>query len=277
MIVKALGDFHNILSVYLSTDRMEMFYFINNRTEAIEQGTMLVICSSLEFLIHNCAHHIAKNTPSNTENISIIIDQVWNELYPNLIDLLATEVQQKTGVSTIVNHDALCRLNGERLLGGYPLVQNMVDLNMGYQIRLGLLLNNQYQKSLPGFNIGGVSYLDSIYEDYCSIGSFLRQYGLEYKNILQKASKKEKLSLALLSHYGTHLGELIKTLIFIYDPEVILISGPITKASEYFSASLHKTLRTFRYPHIIQRITIKEKSEEQNIHWGGALLTLQSS
>ncbi|RLD77887.1 MAG: hypothetical protein DRJ07_14045 [Bacteroidetes bacterium] len=51
---------------------------------------------------------------------------------------------------------------------------------------------------------------------------------------------KDKIALAIFEQYGHDLGNLIKTVLYITDPEIIILGGIISKAFPFFE----KTMRT---------------------------------
>ena len=69
--------------------------------------------------------------------------------------------------------------------------------------------------------------------------------------------------------FGSHLGVVIKTILYTYDPEAIILGGSLTKAHQFFKARMLDSLKDFAYPESIKRLSLL-LSENENIALLGA-------
>lgn len=105
--------------------------------------------------------------------------------------------------------------------------------------------------------VGAIPYLAHDYEYYLSDSYFEEKYGLTGKVVINRAKTKDKIALAILEQYGLHIGDLIKTLMFAYDPDIIILGGSLSRAFPFFEKYMWKKIMGFQYPHISKKIKVK--------------------
>ena len=71
-----------------------------------------------------------------------------------------------------------------------------------------------------------------------------------------KATAGDVHALEIWKEFGSHLGELMKAILFTYDPEAIIIGGSIASAFNFYENSMWKTISTFPYMETVKRIKI---------------------
>jgi len=71
------------------------------------------------------------------------------------------------------------------------------------------------------------------------------------------------------------LAEAIKTILYLYAPEAILIGGSISKAYKYFQESLQANLKSFAYKKQIENLKIEVSTNQGSPILGAAALCLQ--
>jgi glucokinase len=71
---------------------------------------------------------------------------------------------------------------------------------------------------------------------------------------------------------GVHIGNLIKAVLFTYDPQAIILGGSIANAFDFFSETMYESLKRFPYPKTIERITILSSQKEDVALLGAAAL-----
>ncbi|MEI6680919.1 MAG: ROK family protein, partial [Mariniphaga sp.] len=76
-------------------------------------------------------------------------------------------------------------------------------------------------------------------------------------------------AIQIWAEYGFHLGNVIKAVVYTYDPEAIVLGGSISKAYAFFEEAMLKSLSDFQYPETIKRLKIL-KSKIDNIALLGA-------
>ena len=62
---------------------------------------------------------------------------------------------------------------------------------------------------------------------------------------------------------GGDLGDAINIVLYAFDPEAIVLGGSISVAFDLFEGGMRERLRSFAYPHVVERLVI-EPSELDN-------------
>jgi len=186
-------------------------------------------------------------------------------------------LRERYGISVYLNNDANCFALGEKIYGKGLPYKNFVSLSLGTGIGMGIIINNSlYNGVLCGAGeIGMVSYKESIIENYASSFFFVQKYGLHPIEVFERAEKGEARSIIAFQDFGFHLAEAIKTILYLYAPEAILIGGSISKAYKYFQESLQANLKSFAYKKQIENLKIEVSTNQGSPILGAAALCLQ--
>lgn len=177
-----------------------------------------------------------------------------------------------------VNNDANCFVLGEYKFGEAKVYRHVVGLTLGTGLGGGIMANGQlYCGVLAGAGEWcGLSYLDRDFEYYCSGKFFQGNYGKKAKVLVKLAKGGDQEALGAFEAYGSHLGELIKNILYTLAPEAVVLGGSIRKAYPYFKDSLHRQLETFQYKPVSDsfKLLISEL-DEAGIHGAVALAAEQ--
>jgi len=192
----------------------------------------------------------------------------WREVH--IKDILESHF----GLKVYVNNDANCFAIGEMYFGKTAGHENSVGLILGAGVGAGIIFKSHlYSGTNCGAGeFGDIPYRDSNYEFYLNDAYFEYKYGVAAQTFLNRANKKDKIARAVFEHYGTDLGNLIKTILFTVDPEIIVIGGPISKAFPYFEKSMWEKVNTFPYKHAISKLKIVASGQEDIAVLGAAAL-----
>jgi len=186
-------------------------------------------------------------------------------------------LKERYGILVYLNNDANCFALGEKIYGKGLPYKNFVSLSLGTGIGMGIIINDSlYNGVLCGAGeIGMVSYKESIIENYASSFFFIQKYGLHPIEVFERAEKGEARSIIAFQDFGFHLAEAIKTILYLYAPEAILIGGSISKAYKYFQESLQANLKSFAYKKQIENLKIEVSINQGSPILGAAALCLQ--
>ena len=180
---------------------------------------------------------------------------------------------ENLGSRTFFDNDANAAAIGEYITGGYD-VDNFVMVTLGTGIGGGIIINH---KLLRGINFAAAEFghmtinLDGVdcncgrkgcFEDYASATALMQQAGEAMEKDVDKTSvlwalcgnpkdmdgevffevirKKDTLALEVLDGFTTYLSEGITNLINILQPDVLVLSGGITRAADLFLDDLKK-------------------------------------
>ncbi len=182
---------------------------------------------------------------------------------PKLKEALGKELGDKT----FFDNDANAAAIGEYITGGYD-VDNFVMVTLGTGVGGGIIIN---RKLLRGVNFAAAEFghmtinLDGVdcncgrkgcFEDYASATGLMNQTKAAMEKDVEKASilwqlcgkvenvdgekffeavkQKDGLALEVLDGFTTYLSEGITNLINILQPDVLVLSGGITRAADLF-------------------------------------------
>ncbi|MEI6062111.1 MAG: ROK family protein [Bacteroidota bacterium] len=180
-------------------------------------------------------------------------------------------LQTEFNLPVRINNDVNCFALGEHRYGQAKAFQSFIALALGTGLGAGIVINNAlYSGSNCGAGeIGSLPYLDKNYEFYTSSSFFESVYATTALKAYLAAEKGEKQALEIWSAFGFHLGNVIKAVIYTYDPEAIILGGSIAKASLFFEQSMDQSLADFQFPETIKKLKIL-KSQVENIALLGA-------
>ncbi|MBK7212738.1 MAG: ROK family transcriptional regulator [Bacteroidales bacterium] len=177
-----------------------------------------------------------------------------------------------------VEHDTKAMALGEQAFGLAMGKQNVLCLNIGSGIGLGMILNGKLYHGNSGFSgefghiqvdpEGQLCYCGKIgcLETLASGTTMIRNARKEIEAgattqisslvnndldkitsevILNAAQRGDQFAISLLSHIGEHLGRGIAVLIHLFNPELIIIGGELTKAENYLVDPIQQNLNKY--------------------------------
>lgn len=250
--------------------------YVPVHTEASETQTLELLFNCIDGLITNDIKAIGVGVPAIVDSLKGIVYDVqnipaWKEVH--LIDIL----EKKYNISVHINNDANCFAMGEKLYGKGKDFQNFVGLSIGTGLGMGIIINNKiYNGVLSGAGeIGMIAYKDGILEQYTSSFFFANTCGLSAKEVHDRAKQGDDMALTAFSEFGTHLGEAINTISYLFAPEAIILGGSIRKAYSFFKESMHQKINLFAYPEQIKNLKIETSELAESAILGAASLCFQ--
>lgn len=175
----------------------------------------------------------------------------WDEVH--LKDIL----EERFKIPVHISNDCNCFARGILQSNEYKKYEDLVCITLGTGVGSGLIFNRHLytgKDSLAG-EIGSIQYLDKDYEYYCSSRFFLSK-GTTGKEAGEKAANGDKKSLQLWEELGDHLGELLHTVLYTYNPQAIIFGGSIANSFRFFEKSMMKKLYEFPYSNVTQKVSI---------------------
>ena len=184
---------------------------------------------------------------------------------------LKSILETKFGLPVRVNNDVNCFILGEHRHGVARGFRSVVGLAMGTGLGGGIIINNELY---AGINCGAgefglVPYLGENIEAYCSGGFFTKQYNTSALDAFNKASAGDQSALDSWKEFGYHVGNAIKTVVYTYDPEAIVLGGSLVKAYHFFVDSMTSSMLDFAFPESMKKLKIFT-SQDSNIALLGA-------
>ncbi len=230
---------------------------IPTSANASEEQIIREIIEGIEKLANHDFIGIGIGVPGLVDEEKGIVYDLWNipswkEVY--LKDHLEKHFDKPVKVINDANSFAL----GERKYGIGSRYKNFVGISLGTGYGTGIIINGElYSGTLSGAGeLASIAYLDKTIEDYCSGKFFKQHYGEEGAQLYQKAQNQDLEAIKAFSEFGKHLGESIKLLLYILSPEAIILGGSVSKAFQFFEASLKESLDSFPFKRIIEKVEI---------------------
>jgi glucokinase len=101
-------------------------------------------------------------------------------------------------------------------------------------------------------------------------------YQSKPKALAKLALEGDPIALKAFDEFGTHVGELLKVILYSLAPEAIILGGSIRKTFPLFEKSMRATLQTFAYPSVLQKLQVLVSDlDETAIHGAVALVDLK--
>lgn len=228
-----------------------------------------LICS----LFDNSVKAIGIGVPSVVDRKRGIVYNVAN--IPHWEEVHLKEILEAGfSVPVYVDNDANCFALGERYFGEGRGVDNFVGLTLGTGLGGGII---QRGKLLADANCGSgefgmLPYKEHILEYYCSGSYFMNVWGVNGKEMYQRALQGDPEALEAYRQLGEHVAAAVKIVVLTVDPEMIIFGGSVAEAHALFEAGLQENLRDFAYPNSIRRLQIRYSSVEHPGIFGAASL-----
>lgn len=184
--------------------------------------------------------------------------------------------EQKFNKPVYVNNDSNCFVLGEKFFGKGQGYNSIVGLTLGSGFGSGLILDNHpyIGKNCGAGEVGMLPYKDSIFEHYCSGMFFKREFGVSGEWVYENAKNGDAEAKRMYEVFGHHLGNGIKTVMYAYDPELIILGGTIRNAYPYFKETMYKTMQDFAYSNSLKSLQIEVSELDKVAVLGAAALAL---
>lgn len=170
---------------------------------------------------------------------------------------LKSMLEERFKVPVSISNDCNCFASGILASPEYSAYENLVCITLGTGVGAGLVLGRKLytgHDSLAG-EIGSIPYLDKDYEFYCSSRLFISK-GTTGKEAFERACAGDADAMALWSELGSHLGNLLQTVLYAYNPQAIVLGGSIANAYQFFKDAMMERLSCFPYPKIVSGLSI---------------------
>lgn len=184
-------------------------------------------------------------------------------------------VEKEFNLPVSINNDVNCFTLGEHRFGLAKKYKSVVGMAIGTGIGSGIIINNELYtgNNCGAGEIGMLPYKDSILENYVCNRFFEDKLGYDAYEAHEAALRGDATVISIWEEFGVHLGVVIKTALYTYDPEAIILGGSLTKAHQFFKASMLDSLNDFAYPESVKRLTLLLSENENITLLGAAALT----
>src|SRR5258708_19023167 len=123
----------------------------------------------------------------------------------------------------------------------------MRGLRVGTGIGSGLIINKKLHAGKNGGagEFGMIDYLDKTCEYYASGQFFENVYKMNGEEVFRNAKEGNAIAIKMYEEMGTHLGNVIKMMLYALDVELIVIGGSVPHAFSYFSKKMWQQIKKF--------------------------------
>jgi len=187
-------------------------------------------------------------------------------------------LESRFKVPVYVNNDANCFALGEKYYGKARSCKSIVGLTIGTGMGSGLIFNGKlYEgRNCCAGEFGNIPYLNSNFEHYCSGQFFSEEKSVSAIETNKRALSGDQAAIQLYAEFGFHLGHAIKSMLYAYDPEIIILGGSLTKAFDLFKPAMFEAIKDFDYPSVLTNLKIEISELEHSAIYGAAALYLNS-
>jgi glucokinase len=186
-------------------------------------------------------------------------------------------LEEEFNLPVSVNNDVNCFTLGEHLFGMAKNYNSVVGMTIGTGLGSGIIIDNQLYtgNNCGAGEIGLLPYREHNFEYYAGSNFFDSIHGISALEANQAALAGDKKALSLWAEFGVHLGFAIKAIMYVYDPEAIVLGGSIAKAYPLFKAGMLEALDDFAFPESLKRLKIFQSQNDNIALLGAAALVSQ--
>lgn len=216
-------------------------------------------------------------------------------------------IEKDLNITTVVNNDANAAAYGEFWLGGGRSVDTMIMFTLGTGVGGGIIIDGKLYKGIDdtagelghiivqpngkpcGCGASGCletlasvtavrqAAIDSVAQGIKSELSKLDEAKIDGKAIYDCAKRGDTLSLSLLGNVGYWLGLASASLVNVLNPEMILISGGMSNASDIILPRMREVIdkTAFRTPAGRVKVAVAELGEDAGMIGAAGLAKLE--
>jgi predicted NBD/HSP70 family sugar kinase len=220
---------------------------------------------------------------------------------------IAEQVSEHFQLTTYIENDARMQTLGEFVFGKARNTQNTLVINWSWGLGLGMIINGEIFAGSNGCSgefshirivedgelcecgkrgclqtIAGARHLLNLAKQAITdqtISQLTNDFNnrldeLTVKDIINGALKGDELSINLISTLGKNLAWGLSILIQLYNPELILLGGPLTVPKQYLLLTIQKALQQYCLENILSnvRIEISELAEHSGLKGTGVMV-----
>jgi glucokinase len=246
-------------------------------SQAPEDRVLEELLATVDRVFDDSVEGIGCGVPSLVDVDEGIVHEVenipsWREVH------LKRRLEDRYGVDAFVNNDANAFAVGETHFGLGRGHRNLVGMTLGTGLGAGVVIDGRLYtgRNCGAGEIGKMPYREHSIQYYCAGPFFLREAGEPGIVLFERASSGDDEALALFRRFGFEVGHAVMTVLFAYDPELVVLGGGISKAYSLFEAGMRDRLRQYPYQHALERLTIAVSEVENIAVLGAAALYLDA-
>ncbi|MDR1200966.1 MAG: ROK family protein [Tannerellaceae bacterium] len=190
---------------------------------------------------------------------------------------LSLLIEQKIGIPVVLENDSRAMAYGEYMAGIVKGEKNVIFINVNWGLGSGLILDGKlyYGKSGYSGEFGHISAFDN--EIICGCGKkgcleteasgfamqrilkekyeqgsttiladILKERGeVSLSDFVDAVLKEDMLAIEIVEHIGINLGRWLAGLINLFNPELVIIGGPLSLTQDYIQLPIKSALKKY--------------------------------
>lgn len=239
-------------------------------------STLQQLINLIRPLMAYSASSIGIGVPSVVDTEKGIVYDVANIPSWQKVELKSI-LQEEFNVPVFVNNDVNCFALGEARFGLAKGFHSVVGVTTGTGLGSGIIIDDELYtgNNCGAGEIGLLPYLDKNFEYYASNNFFEAIHGITALEANHAAAAGDKHAIALWEKFGIHLGAALKAVMYVYDPQAIVLGGSLAKAYPFFETGMYQELSDFSFPQSLKRLKIFQSKDENISLLGAAALIPQ--
>jgi len=228
-----------------------------------ERKTVLEeVCQTIEAVFQPGVRGIGIGVPSMVDVKKGIVYSVANIPSWHRVPLKKI-LERRFGVPAFVNNDAKCFALGELHFGKGRGHKNLIGLIVGTGLGAGVVIDGRlfYGGNGGAGEIGHAPYRENEFEHYCSGRFFQREFGMDALEVQRRAEDGDRRALKMFEAFGDGFADVIMTLLYAYDPEIIVLGGGVSNAFPYFENRMREKLKSFKFQNSLKRLKIVQSKK----------------
>lgn len=219
---------------------------------------------------------------------------------------LAKVITNRSGIYTIVENDTRAVAYAEYMFSGSDRSLSTLFINIGRGVGVGIITSGELYYGKSGFagEFGHIPFFDnqtichcgkkgcleteasgaalerafqenlqaggsSILSDRFKAGEYIK-----YMDIVEAAAADDVLSIELIGCLGDKLGRGIGVLINLFNPDTVILGGPLSRAGDYLMLPIRTALAKYTLSLVNNDTTLKiSKQGDMGVAIGSSLLT----
>jgi glucokinase len=189
---------------------------------------------------------------------------------------LKDRLQQRFGVPAAIDNDANLFALGEFTFGAGRSCHHLVGITLGTGLGAGVIADGRLVRgaNCGAGELGKTDRKGMRLEDWCASPYFEREWGTPARELHHRAVAGDEQAHRAFEAYGGELSIAISRALYLFDPEIIVLGGSISRAFELFELAMRTGLDDFAFPHIVERVAIVPSRLEHAAVLGAAALVL---
>lgn len=265
----------NIRAGRISSDKIIHQTKVSTPSKGTVDEVIERIFSVIDECINSSSTSIGVGVPSVVDVEQGIVYDVVNIPSWKVVHLKEI-LENRYKIPVLVNNDANCFVVGEKYFGKARNYKNIVGVTLGTGLGCGLIFNGKlYEGTNCGAGeFGNVPYLSHNVEYYCSGQFFTDEKKISALEAFNKARKGDAKAMQMFEEYGFHLGVALKSILYAYDPEIIILGGSVSQSFDIFKDAMYHALQDFAFSNVLANLKIDISDLENSAIYGAAALPI---